>query len=269
MATSLTKNNSTAIAPLNALQHGLLSRQLVLPWEDKGEYAEVLEGVTLEHQPQTATEGHLVEELAGILWRKRRLRIAEAAHYQRELGGRSGENYTAAMALACIETQSNPRKFSYRKALSSSVEENSEELKAIAAYREPALQVRQMLEDGASYEVALAALENTTQEWWQDVLRGEGVESWERYTPDTSSLAAFLDKKVLPYYAGQHEEVIFRPLIKQQAEGEAYMPSKKLETFTRYEVHLDRKFERTLTVLLRLQEMRMNRPAATSPEKIA
>jgi hypothetical protein len=31
-----------------------------------------------EHAPQGPTEEHLVEELAGILWRKRRLRWAEA-----------------------------------------------------------------------------------------------------------------------------------------------------------------------------------------------
>ena len=44
--------------------------------------------------------------------------------------------------------------------------------------------------------------------------------------------------------------------MKQQAEGEAFIPDDRLEKFSRYEVHLDRKFERTLTVLLRLQEMK-------------
>ena len=32
-----------------------------------------------EHEPQGPTEEHLVEELVGILWRKRRLRLAEGA----------------------------------------------------------------------------------------------------------------------------------------------------------------------------------------------
>ncbi len=38
-----------------------------------------------EHAPQGPTEEHLVEELAGILWRKRRLRLAEAAAHRRGL----------------------------------------------------------------------------------------------------------------------------------------------------------------------------------------
>ena len=40
-----------------------------------------------EHAPQGPTEEHLVEELAGILWRKRRLRLAEAAAHRRGLSG--------------------------------------------------------------------------------------------------------------------------------------------------------------------------------------
>jgi len=40
-----------------------------------------------EHRPQGPTEEHLVEEIAGILWRKRRLRLAEAAAHRRGLEG--------------------------------------------------------------------------------------------------------------------------------------------------------------------------------------
>jgi hypothetical protein len=42
-----------------------------------------------------------------------------------------------------------------------------------------------------------------------------------------------------------------RPLIREQAFGEALDPD-KLERLSRYEVHLDRKLERMLTMLLRL-----------------
>jgi isochorismate hydrolase len=63
----------------NALRHGVLSRYTVLPWEDADEYRALLEALVSEHIPQGPTEEHLVEEVAGILWRKRRLRLAEAA----------------------------------------------------------------------------------------------------------------------------------------------------------------------------------------------
>ena len=63
----------------NALKHGVLSRYTVLPWENADEYQALVAALVAEHAPQGPTEEHLVEELAGILWRKRRLRLAEAA----------------------------------------------------------------------------------------------------------------------------------------------------------------------------------------------
>ena len=46
-----------------------------------------------------------------------------------------------------------------------------------------------------------------------------------------------------------------RPLIREQAFGEALNPD-RLERLGRYEVHLDRKLERMLTMLLRLKDLR-------------
>jgi hypothetical protein len=64
---------------LNAIRHGILSRHLVLPWEDRSEYDGLLEGLVAEHAPSGTTEHHLVEELASIIWRKQRLVLAETA----------------------------------------------------------------------------------------------------------------------------------------------------------------------------------------------
>lgn len=62
----------------NATKYGILSRYTVLPWENAGEYRELYEALIAEYKPEGPTEGHLVEELAGIVWRKQRLRMAEA-----------------------------------------------------------------------------------------------------------------------------------------------------------------------------------------------
>jgi hypothetical protein len=75
------------VTRFNALRHGVLSRYTVLPWEDGNEYCALVSALVAEHSPQGPTEEHLVEELAGILWRKRRLRLAEAASYRRGLNG--------------------------------------------------------------------------------------------------------------------------------------------------------------------------------------
>ena len=75
----------TEITRFNALRHGVLSRYTVLPWENSDEYRAVMEALVAEHVPQGPTEEHLVEEIAGIVWRKRRLRLAEAAAHRRGL----------------------------------------------------------------------------------------------------------------------------------------------------------------------------------------
>jgi hypothetical protein len=81
------ETKSTEITRFNALRHGVLSRYTVLPWEDEGEYQALVAALVAEHAPQGPTEEHLVEELAGVLWRKRRLRLAEAAAHRRGLEG--------------------------------------------------------------------------------------------------------------------------------------------------------------------------------------
>src|SRR5215472_21843 len=67
----------------NALRHGVLSVHTVLPWEDKAEYEALLNALVEEYAPHGPTEEHLVEEIAGVIWRKRRLRLAEAASHRR------------------------------------------------------------------------------------------------------------------------------------------------------------------------------------------
>jgi hypothetical protein len=44
----------------------------VLPWENPDEYGALVAALTEEHVPEGPTEEHLVEELAGTMWRKRR-----------------------------------------------------------------------------------------------------------------------------------------------------------------------------------------------------
>src|ERR1700757_5023288 len=80
------ETGGTEVTRFNALRHGVLSRYTVLPWESADEYAILVAALVAEHTPKGPTEEHLVEELAGVLWRKRRLRLAEAAAHRRVLG---------------------------------------------------------------------------------------------------------------------------------------------------------------------------------------
>jgi hypothetical protein len=105
---------------------------------------------------------------------------------------------------------------------------------------------------------ALAALREDTQGWWADVLARnpeEMSEGEEPATADAEGLRCFLEGEVLPWFENRKKELANRPLIREQAFGEALDPD-KLERLGRYEVHLDRKLERMLTMLLRLKDLR-------------
>jgi hypothetical protein len=99
------KIGGAEITRFNALRHGVLSRYTVLPWEDGAEYRDLVASLVAEHTPQGPTEEHLVEEIAGILWRKRRLRLAEAAAHRRGLEGTlASYRETVKVALVHLDT---------------------------------------------------------------------------------------------------------------------------------------------------------------------
>src|SRR5215217_8137549 len=88
------------VTRFNALKHGVLSHDTVLPWENESEYCTLLDALIAEHRPQGPTEEHLVEELTGIIWRKRRLRCAEAAAHRRGLNAIASRRDPVAAALS-------------------------------------------------------------------------------------------------------------------------------------------------------------------------
>ena len=75
----------------------------------------------------------------------------------------------------------------------------------------------------------------------------------KRNDADAEGLRRFLKDEVLPWFDNRKKELTNRPLIREQAFGESLDPD-KLERLGRYEVHLDRKLERMLAMLLRLIE---------------
>lgn len=257
--------------PSNAMKHGILSGHLLLQSEDPSEYMALLEALQHEYVPETMTERHLVEELAGIVWRKRRLRIAEAAYHRKELEHKHDySSHTAKAAMIYTHTKANIGKFNLKDAIASNDADNQEKLKELSQYRDPAIKVFAFLESKKpNYNKAMKMLAVVTREWWQEEKLGEEISPGKRYEPCVEHLHSFLLLEVLPYYNQQYEEIIHREKVKQQAEGEAFIPNDTQERFNRYEVHLDRKFERTLTVILRLQEMRKNKEDTLPQGKIA
>jgi hypothetical protein len=70
---------------LNAFKHGLFSKAVLLRGESGGEYLSLLDGLLEDLQPQGKLETTLVENLAVLLWRKRRLFQAESAEISEKI----------------------------------------------------------------------------------------------------------------------------------------------------------------------------------------
>jgi hypothetical protein len=116
------------------------------------------------------------------------------------------------------------------------------------------------------YEAALAALREDTRGWWAERLAcdPEELDDGEApYQADPDHLQRFIETHVLAWYGRRRTELEHRSLIREQAFGES-LKGDELEVLGRYEVHLDRKLERMLTMLARLKELRQN----SDPEKL-
>jgi hypothetical protein len=212
-----------------------------------------------EHAPQGPTEEHLVEEIAGIMWRKRRLRLAEAAAHRRGLDGTLAPHHeTVRAALVHLDTTGqSERVVDAIRATTADTEADMADMAADEAMTRRALKLLGSKRNDA-YEAAVAALRDDTQGWREDVLaRGsdELGEDQEPATADSEGLRRFLESEVLAWFENRRKELANRPLIREQAFGEA-LDADKLERLGRYEVHLDRKLERMLTMLLRLKDLR-------------
>jgi hypothetical protein len=228
----------------------VLSRYILLPWEHPGEFRILLDSVLAEHAPQGPTEEHLVEELAGILWRKRRLRLAEAAAHRRGLE-KALDPFRKIAKTALVHLGAEDQHEDAEESIQATAADTAEELAdldADEALTRGALELLGSRRNDA-YEAALPTLREDTQEWWAEMLARSPDELDEDvipYTADVEGLRHFIDTEVLSFFERRRKELANRPLIREQAFGESLDPD-KLERLERYEVHLDRKLERTLS----------------------
>ncbi len=247
-------HNSYEMTRFNAVKHSVLSRYTVLPWEDESDYGELLDALVSEHGPEGPTETHLVEEIAGIIWRKRRLRLAEASAMREGLyDATRSYSDSGKAALVCVSGGDGD----VGAALRATPEETERELRETREAWKAADKALAILRAGKqdAYERALGALHPGTREWWL-----ETVEEWaEEPDPEdgatVESLTEWLQGEAILYFRREEVALVNRDMISEHALGEA-MTANVFEKVARYEVHLDRKLERMLAMLLKLQDLR-------------
>jgi hypothetical protein len=175
---------------------------------------------------------------------QRRLRLAEAATVRRGLQGTfSSYSQTVNAALAHVDAADQSECVSDAvRATAADTDEDMADMEADETMTRQAVELLTSKRNDA-YEAALAGLHEDTQAWWADVLSRDPDEDEQPATADVEGLARFLEGEVMAWFENRRKELANRPLIREQAFGEALDPD-KLEQLDRYEVHLDRKLER-------------------------
>lgn len=235
----------------NAMKHGILSRLAVLAHEDAGEFADLLAALIEEHNPAGMTERHLIEELAAIIWRKRRVLLAEGARINEGLKNSVNSPKTVMPSAAPFQRGLTGENASLHDLLTATPEEIATDQRNaeidLAATRKASAILRR---GGANaYEKARRALITESRDWW------DGYVADEEYPATAEGLEEFIREHLEPICMSMEREARYQPAIKAQALGEG-LQAHRLEKLNRYETHLDRKFERTLAMLLKLKQLR-------------
>ncbi|HMV07085.1 MAG TPA: hypothetical protein PKA30_16270 [Accumulibacter sp.] len=240
-----------AAVRFNALKHGVLSRHAVLPHEDRAEFDELRDALVFEHQPSGATELHLVEELAGVLWRKRRVLMAEGAKINEGLKSAVNSPKLVMPSAAPFQRGLTGENADLRDLLDATPEEIVERQRIAALDLAATRKAAAILRKGGphAYAKARRALIQDSRDWWD-----QHVEE-EEHPATAEGLAQFIHDSLEPICHQMVKEAQFTPAIRAQTLGEG-LRAHLLEKLNRYETHLDRKFERTLAMLLKLKDLR-------------
>ena len=244
------------VVRFNALKHGILSRYTVLSHESHADYESLVNSLMDEHLPAGATEQHLIEELASVIWRKRRVLQAEGATINQGLKVSARSAKTIIPAAAPFEMGLSGENTDIRNLMDLTPEDVAESQQFARHDLDATNKAGAILRKGGerAYDKALRALLPDSREWWET-----HVEEAE-FTADVDGLTTFIQEHLEPLCHRQEKEARHHEAIKNQTIGEG-LNAYKLEKLSRYETHLDRKFERTLAMLLKLKDLRSTRAA--------
>ena len=232
---------------LNAVKHGILSKEAVLPHESREEFEDLLTQYEADFVPANATERTLVEELASIVWRKKRLLKAENAKINNGLSNVLNLSQRLLNSSVPLSLHIEDEKIEAREFLKLSTEELEEKRKELETEEQKRKQAEEILSQGGKNCTKRAAAclgDFLLNLWYSD----------EYVQHDRYGLTVFLSGKAKT--AIEEILVVANHVseIKEQALGNA-INQVNFDSFARYEAHLDRKYERTLAMLIKLKSL--------------
>lgn len=250
-AASAARSGNYEPVRFNAMKHGILSKLAVLAHEDHGEFSDLVAALINEHRPAGMTERHLIEELATIIWRKRRVLLAEGAKINEGLKSAVNSPKSVMSSAAPFQHGLTGENADLREFMDETPEEIAERQRNAELDLSATQKAAAILRKGGpnAYTKARRALLQESRAWWDDHVEEE------EHPPTVEGLAEFIRDSLEPICYRMVKEAQYTPAIKAQTLGEG-LQAHRLEKLNRYETHLDRKFERTLAMLLKLKDLR-------------
>jgi len=244
-----TDNSNYDSSKYNAVKHGVLSREAVLSWESKEDYDSLLMAFEQDYEPQGVTETYLVTELAQVVWRKRRLRMAEKTIVKSNLV--DCDNYSSKTVKKAIYAHPEVTKIE-NESVEAAFRMGDKEAKEQIKYLQKKIKYYTEIRDKElSYEEYMATIDDELKENWQDWL-----DDGERYKATAESFQSYLQYVHIDFYKEELAPLLVRNEIKEEALCESAEPTRRFLNLARYETTLDRKFEKNLAMLIKLQELR-------------
>lgn len=248
---------------LNGLKHGIFSASVLVKGESRAAYGLLLDGLTESAAPVGKLEEVLVEKLATNLWRQGRLIQAEGAEIQKgidlmdwEQQIRISEETRRSDLSSLMESEpglflktDNP--FALKRCLDLLAE--LREQIAENGFTDSDLQILKQLYGDADQSDLGDNLHNEYLSWSETASASEAERLKQGYaTPEECK----------QYVLEAINTEIRRLKEYQKVEGMRRLvpESRALERLLRYEVSLDRSFDRTLSQLERLQRLRLGQP---------
>ena len=268
-----------SISKLNAISHGIFSRVVVLKGESREDYGALLEGLQQACQPVGALEEVLVDKMATILWRHRRLLLAEV--------GEIGRNTLPLGSAALSDGQTGfYREITAKLSTMSGTGllKVSRDARSLANCLEILIPLRDEFEQKGFQEETdrkvLKALYG--KEELTDLRAINLTRDYENWLAQSKAAAERLDDKKRPSVEECKQGMLqvfdkeidrLRKIIEKKEVNEieesefaklrgSIPAAGGIDRILRYEASLERAFDRALAQLERLQRMRLGQPVA-------
>jgi hypothetical protein len=230
----------------------------LLPWESREAFLALFDGLHAEYQPHGSSELSLVERLCWIIWKRQRIMLAErAAHLvevSRHVGSSEGRTLARrALVASGVEHVAADVGDALKTLAQDDVEEgayNDSEAQDLAK----AVAILEAGKTEASIEAALACLRQDSLDWWANVVADEG--DADTTEERAARLLSFITGSLQEQMTEQIQAVEQRPAVRLQVWGQSLDPFRAAKLMA-LDGELDRQFERTLGMLLKLQSLRM------------